>query len=512
MQLSFFNKYKHKIKSKEDLKKIINKNKSKKFIVCHGVFDIVHPGHVRHLIHAKNHADILIVSLTKDKFIKKGKNRPHVPENLRCLNMSAFEMVDYVLLDNEKTPINLIKYLKPNYFAKGFEYSSTNINQNTIKEEKTVSKYGGKMIFTPGDIVYSSTKVLKNFSPKIEIEKTLSLMESHNISFEYLKKTIKNFKKFKLHVIGDIIIDGYTETHLSGSKNKTPTFSVIRDSVKNYIGGAGVVASHVKATGANVTLTTLVGKDKFKNFIETEFKKNNIDLNLIVDDTRPTTYKNVFIANNYKLLKVDDVNNDPISNTITKKFQEEIKKTKSDAIIFSDFRHGIFNKSNIKLFTKSIDKKIFKVADSQVASRWGNISDFINFDLITPNEYEARFSVAEQDCSLNELAILLQKKTHYKNLILKLGSSGVFCSSRNNHKYFVLNSFVNDLIDPVGAGDALCAYSTLGFLSSKSLAVAALIGSFAAACECEYNGNKPIKAEDVITRIESYEKNANFKK
>ena len=128
MNLDFFEKYKYKIKNKSNLKKILNKVKSKKTILCHGVFDIVHPGHVRHLIHAKNQADILIVSLTSDKFISKGKMRPHVPEKIRCLNMSAFEMVDYVLLDNEKTPINLIKYLKPNYFAKGFEY---NANQQT---------------------------------------------------------------------------------------------------------------------------------------------------------------------------------------------------------------------------------------------------------------------------------------------------------------------------------------------------------------------------------------------
>ena len=113
MNFDFFEKYKYKIKSKSELKKILQKSRSsKKSIMCHGVFDIVHPGHVRHLIHAKNRADILIVSLTSDKFISKGKFRPHVPEKIRSLNMSAFEMVDYVIIDDEKTPINLIKFLK----------------------------------------------------------------------------------------------------------------------------------------------------------------------------------------------------------------------------------------------------------------------------------------------------------------------------------------------------------------------------------------------------------------
>ena len=79
--------------------------------MCHGVFDIIHPGHIRHLSYAKSKSDILIVSLTSDKNIKKGYLRPYVPENLRLLNMCAFEMVDYVILDYNEKPIKNIKSL-----------------------------------------------------------------------------------------------------------------------------------------------------------------------------------------------------------------------------------------------------------------------------------------------------------------------------------------------------------------------------------------------------------------
>ena len=89
--------------------------------MCHGVFDIVHPGHIRHLVHAKSKADLLIVSITADKHIKKGQYRPHVPQDLRAENLSAFSIVDFVLVDNFPTPINNIGIIKPNFFAKGFE-------------------------------------------------------------------------------------------------------------------------------------------------------------------------------------------------------------------------------------------------------------------------------------------------------------------------------------------------------------------------------------------------------
>ena len=68
-------------------------------IVCHGVFDVVHPGHVRHLAYAKSKATILVVSVTADKYINKGSYRPHIPEKIRASNLATFEMVDFVIID-----------------------------------------------------------------------------------------------------------------------------------------------------------------------------------------------------------------------------------------------------------------------------------------------------------------------------------------------------------------------------------------------------------------------------
>ena len=97
MSLDFFKKYEHKLKNKSQIKKLIgNYPRSRKVILCHGVFDVVHPGHVRHLAYAKSKADILIASVTEDKFINKGAYRPHIPEKIRALNLAAF--VSMVLL------------------------------------------------------------------------------------------------------------------------------------------------------------------------------------------------------------------------------------------------------------------------------------------------------------------------------------------------------------------------------------------------------------------------------
>ena len=86
--------------------------------MCHGVFDVVHPGHIRHLAFAKSKADILIASITSDKFVTKGRYRPHIPESLRAYSLSTFDMVDYVIIDDKPKPLDTIDYLKPDFLPK----------------------------------------------------------------------------------------------------------------------------------------------------------------------------------------------------------------------------------------------------------------------------------------------------------------------------------------------------------------------------------------------------------
>ena len=148
-------KYRHKIKTPHELREVFGAPpRRNKVIMCHGVFDIVHPGHVRHLLYAKSKADALICSLTADRHIDKGKYRPHVPQDLRAINLAAFEMVDYVVIDENATPLDNLRIIQPDYFAKGYEYTATgDLHPNTQEELEVVQAYGGELLFTPGDIV-----------------------------------------------------------------------------------------------------------------------------------------------------------------------------------------------------------------------------------------------------------------------------------------------------------------------------------------------------------------------
>src|ERR1700748_1961435 len=156
MTFALSDKYRHKIKSAKELHEILGPApRNEKVIMCHGVFDIVHPGHVRHLLYAKSKAHKLIASLTADRHIDKGLYRPHVPQDLRALNLAAFEMIDYVVIDENKTPLDNIAVIQPDYFAKGYEYTKTGeLHPRTKEELDVVQRYGGELLFTPGDVVY----------------------------------------------------------------------------------------------------------------------------------------------------------------------------------------------------------------------------------------------------------------------------------------------------------------------------------------------------------------------
>jgi rfaE bifunctional protein kinase chain/domain len=507
--------YRRKVKTVEELCSAIGpRPRSQTVVMCHGVFDLVHPGHIRHLVYAKEKADVLVASLTADAHITKAQYRPFVPQELRALNLAALEMVDYVVIDPNPTPLENIGRVQPDYFAKGYEYTNGGVHPNTQKEIDVLRSYGGEILFTPGDIVYSSSHLIETGPPDIAIEKLLMLMEAEGLNFGRLREIIEQFEGKEVHVVGDTIVDSLTYTTMIGGMTKTPTPSVRFDNRVDFIGGAAVVAKHLRAAGAKVTFSTVLGDDALKDFVLEGLASAGVDVLPIIDHARPTTHKNAFVCGDYRLLKVDTLDNRSITDAQAEEIAGHLEKGPVDAVVFSDFRHGIFNRRTIPGLTQAIPGNSFRVADSQVASRWGNILEFKGFHLLTPNEREARFALADQDTGVRPLAAKLHEESECRTVILKLGDRGVLTcragKENDPRTFFVVDSFVERVVDAVGAGDALLAYATLSMLVDPSEVAATILGSMSAALECEVDGNLPIGPAEMSRRIDSIEKRARF--
>lgn len=146
-----------KITDIEKLKEILNKNNGKKIVFTNGCFDILHRGHVEYLQKAKELGDLLVLGLNSDSSVKrlKGESRPINNEKDRAIILSALECVDYIIIFNEDTPLELIKNLKPDILVKGGDYKIENVVGREYAKETVL------IDFVDG---YSTTKIIKNIN------------------------------------------------------------------------------------------------------------------------------------------------------------------------------------------------------------------------------------------------------------------------------------------------------------------------------------------------------------
>ena len=191
-----------KIKSLTELQQIIVdlKSKGKKIVHCHGVFDLLHIGHIKHFEEARTFGDVLVVTITLDKFVRKGPNRPAFTTTLRLEALASLESVDYVAENRWPSAIETIKLLKPDIYCKGPDYQNQemDITGKIKKEEKTILSVGGRMQYT-NDLTFSSSNLLNNFGYILN-ENQKSLINKININYDYkkIKQMIDELKNLKI--------------------------------------------------------------------------------------------------------------------------------------------------------------------------------------------------------------------------------------------------------------------------------------------------------------------------
>src|ERR1700704_4435591 len=134
-------------------------------------------------------------------------------------------------------------------------------------------------------------------------------MDSEKLTFDSLRVALEKLGKFKVHVVGDTIVDSYTQTAMIGGQTKTPTMSVLYERRDDYIGGAAVVAEHLRAAGAEVVFSTVLGDDALRDFVLEGLKKSGVNGRAVIDKTRPPPHKNAIVAGGYRLLKIDTLDN-----------------------------------------------------------------------------------------------------------------------------------------------------------------------------------------------------------
>lgn len=131
-----------------------------KIVHCHGCFDLMHPGHIKYFQAAKMMGDVLVVTVTPDKYVDKGPGRPVFCETLRAESIAALECVDYVSINKWPTAEETLRLLRPDVYVKGQEFEKLEDKTGKIQREYEVIKEIGAEIRFTHEIVFSSTELL----------------------------------------------------------------------------------------------------------------------------------------------------------------------------------------------------------------------------------------------------------------------------------------------------------------------------------------------------------------
>lgn len=474
-----------------------------KTIFVSGNFNILHPGHLRLLRFASELGDKLIVGVTSDK---QGGDEVLVPEDLRLEGLKANVWVDEAFV-MDKHVTETISKIKPDIVVKGKEHEHI---ENP--ELDVVKSYGGKLIFSSGEVIFSSidliSKDLRN-SAKSTIALPKNFLARHNFTLDDYNKILLNFTNLKVGVIGDLIVDEYITCDPLGMSQEDPTIVVTPIDSTKFVGGAGIVAAHAAGLGAKVEFISVAGEDDAYQFSKDFLVSKGVKTNIFIDESRPSTLKQRYRSKGKTLLRVSKLHQGAISQSIQDKIYEAIKKKLDDLdiLIFSDFNYGCLPQDLVnRIIDFAKTKKVLTAADSQSSSQIGNISRFSNMDFLFPTEHEARISLRNNDDGLVILSANLAKKSNAKNVILKLGEEGLLLyfndqdlTGYQTDKLSALNSAPQDV---AGAGDSLLITTMMTIAAGGSLWQSALLGSISAAIQVSRVGNTPLKLSDLLSFIE----------
>jgi len=488
---------KDKIKTLNELQQIIADLKlaGKKIVHCHGVFDLLHIGHIKHFLEAKAFGDILIVTITPDKFINKGPNRPAFTTSLRLEALAALESIDFVAANKWSSATETIKILEPDIYCKGPDYKNHNddVSGKINDEEKAVVSVAGKIKYTE-DITFSSSSLLNNFGD-IYNKSQKSFLETQlkGDRFEEIRTKINDLQDLKVLVIGETIIDQYVFCEALGKSGKEPVL-VLRDlKMEQYAGGAIAIARHLSDFCGTISLLSMLGEKKEHEKFLLESMPNNIKSYFIYKDNSPTITKKRYLdyVSKSKSLGVYSINDSQMDGENKKHLHSYLDELipKHDLVIVSDYGHGFISAEAAKQISK---QSVFTSLNAQVnAANIGchTMNNYNNIDCAIINESELRHELRDKESNVKSLMKQLANSLHINNMVVTQGSKGAILYSSIDEKYYNCPAFAAKVVDKIGSGDAMLALLSCAIKAGFKEDLSLFVGSLAAAQSVETIGN-----------------------
>lgn len=491
-------KSRNKILSIEDLAGAVAalKKQGKKVVQAHGTFDLLHLGHVKHLEAARAKGDALVVTITADKYVNKGPNRPVFTEHLRAEMLAALEVVDFVAINHHLDAVPAIKAIKPSFYAKGQDYINPDgdVTGKITEERNAVESVGGSIAFTE-EITFSSTEL---------INRNMNIYEPHlrahldglreNNGLEQLNAVVDSVKDMKVLMVGDAIIDEYQYVLPMGKAAKENMIATRYQDVEQFAGGIFAAANHVADFVKSVEIVTVIGDSEDYTALIRNSLKPNVTLTAIRRPGTPTTRKTRFVDPTYlrKLFEVYRMDDQPLTHTVEKQLNDALRKRvpEYDVVIANDFGHGMIGGSTVELLCSQSKFLAVNTQSNSANMGYNLIHKYPRADYVCIDAPEARLAVTDKISPIEEIiSRRLTSKINCSNFIITNGKHGCVTHERGDIVH-TIPAVTKSVVDTVGAGDAFLSITAPMVAAGAQLNQIGFIGNVAGALKVAIIGHQ----------------------
>jgi len=486
-------------------------------VQCHGCFDLVHPGHIRHLKHAAAQGDILLVSLTADAQVNKGDGRPLFNQDLRAENLAALDFVDWVHVNPDETALRLLTDVKPDIYIKGREYEN-NGDPRFGAERTAVESAGGRVVFSSGDIVFSSTALVAALEHQADPfhARLRQLLATGDADAATLHATVERFAGKRIAVFGETIIDTYVLCDRPDIASEGPLMSLRPLEHVSFDGGAAIIARHIAAMGASPILVTPMPSTPQATQTIQRLTGAGVEVRIVPCESAHFE-KHRYLVGSQKVMKLDFARPIALDSASHRRTIADARRAAdgADGAIIADFGLGFFSPRTLTELVHTIRPRV-RLLTADVSGPRNTLLKMRGLDLLCPTEHELRSAMNDFTDSLNAVVWRFLEQTSTGAMLVTMGADGLIAFDRRSQAIGPdappaawpsrvnadhVPALASHAVDTLGCGDALLAAATLARVAGGSLTTSAVLGSIAAATQATRLGNDPVSAHDLRSGI-----------
>jgi rfaE bifunctional protein kinase chain/domain/rfaE bifunctional protein nucleotidyltransferase chain/domain len=450
-------------------------------VQCHGVFDLLHIGHIRHFQEAKQSGHLLVVTVTPDRYVNKGPHRPVFTESLRAQAVAALDLVDYVAINKWPTAVEAIQTIRPEVYVKGSDYRdpSGDHTGGIVLEQQAVESVGGRLVFT--DDIHFSSSALLNQHMSIFSQEVQDYLAEFRCKYPIDEVTglIDRARRLRVLVLGEAIIDDYQYCETLGKAGKEPILAAQFVRSEKFVGGALAVANHIASCCSNVQLVTMLGSDDSHEELIRANLAPGIVPEFLVMEHAPTLIKRRFIET-YPFQKLFEVY----------VMDEQAAQRKSadlcavladlapqfDVVVAADYGHGVIGPAAVDVVCQTARCLGVNAQINAGNHGFNTVSKYRRADFISLSEREIRLETRNPAGDLCQIVERVATELHCRHVLITRGQKGLLCFGRDEG-FFEVPAFALRTVDRVGAGDAVFAIGSICAALGAPIEVIGFIGN-----------------------------------